>query len=100
PAGVYAVRRSTRRTCIDISSFKHSCWGLRVPSLVEHFHPGIDLADHDDAGRRNLLIVLAIVDGHVGARGPIGNVSDFVRMRPLAVGGDGSRQMAALFSSK
>src|SRR5207249_5963878 len=55
---------------------------------------------NDDAGRRNLLIVLAIVDGHVGARGPIGNVPDFVRMRPLAVGRDGSRQMAELFSAE
>ena len=50
---------------------------------MESLHAGIQFADDDDARVGNLLAVMPIVDGHVGTRRPVGDVSDFVYVRPL-----------------
>src|SRR5438876_6581986 len=69
---------------------------LRRAGHVESIHAGIQSADDDDARLGNLLAVILIVDGDVRAGRPVGDVSDFVCVRPLPFSRDRSRQVSEL----
>src|SRR5436309_3348533 len=67
---------------------------------IERFRAGIELAQEDDSGVGDPLAVVAIEDSHVRAGRPVGDVPDFVRMRPFPLFRDCSRQMGELFPAE
>jgi hypothetical protein len=70
------------------------------PGHIKSFHAGINFADDDDAGFGDFLAVVAIEDDHVSAGRPVGDVPDFVRVRPFPLFRDRSRQVTKLLPAE
>src|SRR5947209_6979960 len=49
---------------------------------VECLRASVDLCDGDDAGRRNRLTVLSVVNRDIVRRRPIGDVAHLISLRP------------------
>ena len=67
---------------------------------IESIHAGIQFADDDEARVGNLLAIMLIVDGDVRTGRPIGDISDFVCVRPPSLSRDRSRQASELLPAE